>query len=203
MMTRGLREEKALLKPEGDFELEEDKDKDKGDYHRSLKEYDKAIEKYERGLPKIRKFAVLSLEYSLLENFGNAYLEISRFEKSLICFRHSRSLGKKSADQYMEAKAVWNMSKTCQESGDTIEALNYGEMAGKICSGSIDVNLKKLDEVIKEWMVKRVGSEIKDSGLQASCYFAFTFFQLNVTSPLRILTWQPKRIPSSRSSGNK
>ncbi len=77
-------------------------------------------------------------------------MEIGRFEKSLICFRRSRSLGKKSADRYMEAKAVWNMSKTCQRSGDTIEALNYGELAGKICSGSIDGNLKKLDEEIEE-----------------------------------------------------
>ena len=137
-----------------------------GDYHKSLKEYSSAIEKHERGLPKIRKFAVLPLEYSLLENLGNAYLELSRFEKSMICFRHSRSLGKKDSDRYMEAKAVWNMSRTCQESGETQEALSYAELASKICSGpQINDNLKKLDEEIKEWMLKRVESEIKDSGL--------------------------------------
>jgi tetratricopeptide (TPR) repeat protein len=137
-----------------------------GDYHRSLKEFPSAIEKYERGLPKLRKFAIFPLEYSLLENLGNSYLEIARFEKALICFRHSRSLGKKNADRYMEAKAVWNMSKTCQESGETSEAINYAELASRICSGvQIDDEIKKLAEEIKEWMIKRVGDEIKDSGL--------------------------------------
>ena len=38
------------------------------DYHKNLKDYTKAIEKYERGLPKVRKFADLPVEYSLLEN---------------------------------------------------------------------------------------------------------------------------------------
>ena len=124
------------------------------------------IEKYERGLPKIRKFNIIPLEYSLLENLGNSYLEISRFEKALICFRHSRSLGKKNADRFMEAKAVWNMSKTCQESGESSEAINYAELASRICSGvQIDDEVKKLAEEIKEWMIKRVGNEIKDSGL--------------------------------------
>lgn len=66
-----------------------------GDYHRSLKEFPSAIEKYERGLPKIRKFGIIALEYSLLENLGNAYLEISRFEKALICFRYSALLEKR------------------------------------------------------------------------------------------------------------
>jgi len=136
-----------------------------GDYHKNLKEYSKAIEKYERGLPKIRKFSVLPLEYSLLENLGNSYLEISHFEKSLICFRHSRSLGKKNSDRHMEAKALWNMSKTCQQSGESAEALGYAELANKICSGSVDANLQKIDEEIKEWMINRVAGEIKGSGL--------------------------------------
>lgn len=137
-----------------------------GDYHRSLKEFPSAIEKYERGLPKIRKFGIIPLEYSLLENLGNAYLEIGRHEKALICFRHSRSLGKKNADRFMEAKAVWNMSKTCQGSGESSEAINYAELASKICSGiHIDDDIKKLAEEIKEWMIKRVGDEIKGSGL--------------------------------------
>ena len=51
-----------------------------GDYHKTLKDYTKAIEKYERGLPKVRKFAVLPVEYSLLENLGNAYMEIGGFD---------------------------------------------------------------------------------------------------------------------------
>ncbi len=136
-----------------------------GDYHISLKEYSKAIEKYERGLPKIRKVANLPLEYALLENLGNAYLEISGHEKSLICFRHSRSLGKKHFDRYMEARAVWNMSRTCQQSGESAEALSYAELASKLCSGSLDANIKNLEEKIKEWMISRVADEIKDSGL--------------------------------------
>ena len=57
-----------------------------GDYHKNLKDYTAAIEKYERGLPKIRKFTVLPVEYSLLENLGNAYMEIGGYEKSQICF---------------------------------------------------------------------------------------------------------------------
>jgi tetratricopeptide (TPR) repeat protein len=137
-----------------------------GDYHRSLKDFPSAIEKYERGLPKLRKFGNIPLEYSLLENLGNSYLEISRYEKALICFRHSRSLGKKTADRLMEAKAVWNMSKTCQESGESSEAINYAELASRICSGvQIDDDIKNLGQEIKEWMIKRVGNEIKDSGL--------------------------------------
>lgn len=137
-----------------------------GDYHKSLKEYPSAIEKYERGLPKIRKFAIISLEYSLLENLGNAYLEISRYEKALICFRHSRSLGKKDADRYLETKAVWNMSRTCQESGESSEAMSYAELASKICSGpQIEEGIKQLADEIKEWMIKKVESEIKESGL--------------------------------------
>ena len=47
-----------------------------GDYHQNLKDYTKAIEKYERGLPKVRKFADLPVEYSLLKKLGNTYLEI-------------------------------------------------------------------------------------------------------------------------------
>ena len=137
-----------------------------GDYHMSLKEYPSAIEKYERGLPKIRKSAITSIEYSLLENLGNAYLEISRYEKALICFRHSRSIGKKSADRYMETKAVWNMSRTCQESGESSEAMSYAELASKICSGpQIEESIKQLADEIKEWMIKKVESEIKESGL--------------------------------------
>ena len=137
-----------------------------GDYHRSLKEFPSAIEKYERGLPKLRKFALIPLEYSLLENLGNSYLEISRYEKALICFRHSRTLGKKNADLLMETNAVWNMSRTCQESGESSEAMSYAELAGKLCSGAqIDEDIKKLAAEIKEWMIKKVESEIKDSGL--------------------------------------
>lgn len=136
-----------------------------GDYHKSLKEYTTAIEKYERGLPKVRKFAGLPLEYSLLENLGNAYMEIDRHEKSMICFRHSRSLGKKNSDRYMEAKATWNMSRACQQSADFSEALSYAEQASKVCSGQISDNIIKLGQEIKDWMIKRVESEIKGSGL--------------------------------------
>jgi tetratricopeptide (TPR) repeat protein len=137
-----------------------------GDYHRNLKEYSNAIEKYERGLPKIRKFATYHNEYSLLENLGNTYLELGRCEKSLICFRHSRSLGKKHVDQYMEAKALWNLAKTSQQSEDFSEALNYAELASKICSGiQNNEDVKLLAAEIKEWMIKRVEGEIKGSGL--------------------------------------
>ncbi|MBT3510357.1 MAG: tetratricopeptide repeat protein [Nitrospina sp.] len=137
-----------------------------GDYHRSLKEYTAAIEKYERGLPKIRKFAVLPIEYSLLENLGNTYLEIGGYEKSMICFRHSRTLGKKHADPHMEAKALWNLSLTCQRSGDNGEALSLAELATQVCSGAQgSEEIKILAAEIKEWMIKRVEDEIKDSGL--------------------------------------
>jgi len=137
-----------------------------GDYYLNLKEYTNAIEKYERGLPKLRKFSIIPIEYSLLENLGNAYLEITRYEKAIICFRHSRTLGKKNSDKYMETKAVWNMSRVCQESGESSEAVSYAELASKICSGpQIEENIKKLAAEIKEWMIKRVESEIKDSGL--------------------------------------
>ncbi len=137
-----------------------------GDYNKSIKEYTTAIEKYERGLPKIRKFAVLPIEYSLLENLGNTYLEIGGYEKSLICFRHARSLGKKNSDPHMEAKAVWNLSITCQRSGDANEALTYAEMASHICAGRPENDIiTSLGAEIKEWMIKRVEGEIKGSGL--------------------------------------
>ena len=137
-----------------------------GDYHKTLKDYTKAIEKYERGLPKVRKFAVLPVEYSLLENLGNAYMEIGGYEKSQICFRHARTLGKRNAYRFMEAKAMWNLSITCQKSGDFTDALSNAEVASQICSGIQDNEaIDKLAEVIKEWMIKRVEDEIKDSGL--------------------------------------
>ena len=137
-----------------------------GGYHKNLKDYTAAIEKYERGLPKIRKFTVLPVEYSLLENLGNAYMEIGGYEKSQICFRHARTLGKKNADRFMEAKALWNLSITCQKSGDFTDALSNAELASQICSGIQDNDaIDKLAEVIKEWMIKRVEDEIKDSGL--------------------------------------
>ena len=137
-----------------------------GDFNKNMKEFSTAIECYERGLPKIRKFSTYYNEYSLLENLGNTYLELDRYEKSLICFRHSRTLGKKHADQFMEAKALWNLAKTCQQSADFTEALSYAELASKICSGiENDENVKLLGEEIKEWMIKRVEGEIKGSGL--------------------------------------
>ena len=137
-----------------------------GDYHKNLKDYTVAVEKYERGLPKIRKFTVLPVEYSLLENLGNAYMEIGGYEKSQICFRHARTLGKKNADRFMEAKALWNLSITCQKSGDFTDALSNAELASQICSGIQDNDaIDKLAEEIKEWMIKRVEDEIKDSGL--------------------------------------
>lgn len=137
-----------------------------GDYHKTLNDYTKAIEKYERGLPKVRKFAVLPVEYSLLENLGNAYMEIGGYEKSQICFRHARTLGKRNAYRFMEAKAMWNLSITCQKSGDFTDALSNAEVAIQICSGIQDNEaIDKLAEVIKEWMIKRVEDEIKDSGL--------------------------------------
>ena len=137
-----------------------------GEYHKTLKDYTKAIEKYERGLPKVRKFAVLPVEYSLLENLGNAYMEIGGYEKSQICFRHARTLGKRNAYRFMEAKAMWNLSITCQKSGDFTDALSNAEVASQICSGIQDNEaIDKLAEVIKEWMIKRVEDEIKDSGL--------------------------------------
>jgi len=137
-----------------------------GDYHKTLKDYTKAIEKYERGLPKVRKFAVLPVEYSLLENLGNAYMEIGGYEKSQICFRHARTLGKRNAYRFIEAKAMWNLSITCQKSGDFTDALSNAEVASQICSGIQDNEaIDKLAEVIKEWMIKRVEDEIKDSGL--------------------------------------
>ena len=137
-----------------------------GDYHKSLKEFPRAIEKYERGMPKIRKYAIIPLEYSLLENLGNSYLEIDRFEKAMICFRHSRTLGKKSGDRFMEANSVWNMSRTCQESGESSKAMSYAELATKLCSDvQTDDGIKKLAAEIKEWMIKKVEGEIKDSGL--------------------------------------
>ncbi|MBT3184555.1 MAG: tetratricopeptide repeat protein [Nitrospina sp.] len=137
-----------------------------GDYHKNLKDYAKAIEKYERGLPKIRKFTVLPVEYSLLENLGNAYLEIGGLEKSQICFRHARTLGKKHADRFMEAKAMWNLSMTYQKSGEFTEALTHAELASQICLGVHDNEaVDKLAEEIKEWMIRRVEDEIKDSGL--------------------------------------
>ena len=137
-----------------------------GDYHKSVKEYSEAIEKYERGLPKVRKFAGYHTEYFLLENLGNTYLELDRYEKAMICFRHSRTLGKKQSDRFMEAKALWNMSITCQQSGDFTEAVSCAESASKVCSGGLhDERTKALSEEIKVWMIKRVEDEIKDSGL--------------------------------------
>ena len=137
-----------------------------GDYYYNLKEFTKAIEYYERGLPKIRKFSTYAIEYSLLESLGNTYLEIDRFEKSQICFRHARSLGKKHIDRYLEAKALWNLSITCQQSGDFTDALGNAELASHICSAQpLNNDFKVLGEEIKEWMLKRVGDEIKDSGL--------------------------------------
>ena len=131
-----------------------------------MKDYTKVIEKYERGLPKVRKFAVLPVEYSLLENLGNAYMEIGGYEKSQICFRHARTLGKRNADRFMEAKAMWNLSITCQKSGDFTDALNNVELASQICSGAQNNdNIEKLAEGVKEWMIKRVEDEIKGSGL--------------------------------------
>ena len=83
-----------------------------------------------------------------------------------ICFRHSRTLGKKNADPFMEAKAMWNLSITCQKSEDFTEALSNAELASQICAGAPNKdNIEKLAEEIKEWMIKRVESEIKDSGL--------------------------------------
>jgi tetratricopeptide (TPR) repeat protein len=137
-----------------------------GDYHKNLKEYSKAIEKYERGLPKVRKFATYHDEYSLLENLGNTYLELDRHEKSMICFRHSRSLGKKHMDQFMEAKALWNLAKTCQQAEEFSDALSNAESASQICSlAQSNEDMKLLGEEIKEWMIKRVEGEIKGSGL--------------------------------------
>jgi tetratricopeptide (TPR) repeat protein len=137
-----------------------------GDYHKNMKEYSNAIEKYERGLPKVRKFATYQNEYSLLENLGNSYLELDRYEKSIICFRHSRSLGKKHVDQYMEAKALWNLARTYQLSEELAEALSNAELASKICSGvQLNEDMKLLGAEIKEWMIKRVEGEIKGSGL--------------------------------------
>ncbi len=137
-----------------------------GDYHKNLKEYGKAIENYERGLPKIRKFAAYHVEYSLLESLGNTYLEIGRFEKSQICFRHARTLGKKYSERFMEAKALWNLSITSQQAGDFTDALGYAEAASQICIGNqINDEIKELGAEIKGWMIKRVENEIKDSGL--------------------------------------
>ena len=93
-------------------------------------------------------------------------MEIGGYEKSQICFRHARTLGKRNADRFMEAKAMWNLSITCQKSGDFTDALSNAEVASQICSGIQDNEaIDKLAEVIMEWMIKRVEDEIKDSGL--------------------------------------
>jgi hypothetical protein len=45
------------------------------------------------------------------------------------------------------------------------EALSYAEISSKVISGvGIDDGNKKLAEEIKEWMIKRLGYKIKDSG---------------------------------------
>ena len=61
---------------------------------------------------------------------------------------------------------MWNLSITCQKSGDFTDALNNAELASQICSGAQNNdNIEKLAEEVKEWMIKRVEDEIKDSGL--------------------------------------
>ena len=93
-------------------------------------------------------------------------MEIGGYEKSQICFRHARTLGKRNAYRFMEAKAMWNLSITCQKSGDFTDALNNAELASQICSGAQNNdNIEKLAEEVKEWIIKRVEDEIKGSGL--------------------------------------
>lgn len=136
-----------------------------GDYNQQIKEFQKAVEFYEKGWPKIRKGTSFKFEYSLLDNLGDTYSELKREEKALICFRHARSIGKKNGDRFLEAKSLWKMSLTHQKSGEDEDAMSFADMASHVCPDNSDEEAQKLGNEIKEWMLKKVENDIKESGL--------------------------------------
>ncbi|MEK9628451.1 MAG: tetratricopeptide repeat protein [Nitrospinota bacterium] len=136
-----------------------------GDFYQQIKEYEKAAEFYEKGWPKIRKGTHFKVEYSLLKSLGEVYWELANDEKALICFRHAKSIGRKNGERFLEAQALWKMSLVYQKSGPAEEAMSFADLASQALPDNPKDEAKKLAEEIKEWMVKKVEEDIKDSGL--------------------------------------
>jgi len=136
-----------------------------GDFYQQLKEFDKAVEHYEKGWPKIRKGTHFRIEYSLLNSLGDVYWQLDNDEKALICFRHAKSIGRKNAERFFEAQSLWKMSLIYQKSGPAEEAMSFADLASQACPENPTDDEKKLEDEIKEWMMKKVEEDIKESGL--------------------------------------
>jgi hypothetical protein len=65
---------------------------------------------------------------------GETYSELNNDEKALICFRHAKSIGRKSGEQYLEAKSLWNMSLIYQKPAPPEEAMSFADMASQVCT---------------------------------------------------------------------
>ena len=97
---------------------------------------------------------------------GDAYWELENDEKALICFRHARAIGRKNAEKFLEAQALWKMSLIYQKSGPADEAMHLADLASQACpEGSTEEETIKLSDEIKDYMVKKVEEDIKESGL--------------------------------------
>ena len=69
----------------------------------------------------------------MLNSLGETYSELNNNEKALICFCHAKSISRKSGEEYLEAKSLWNMSLICQKPGPPEEAMSFADMASKVC----------------------------------------------------------------------